>query len=164
MNRFKHTQKSIQSESNELISMRSIRHIVANFEKNKCLCYKRKCKNGRKKTATADLNVDEVMNSVENNPAESIPIRAMNLNMNHSAVQRILKRPQYNPYKPKEGQKLSDNCKVKRVRFCDKILSSNINTNKVIFSDEKRFYLNHPQNHENNRFWSRNKPVVKLMN
>ena len=136
------------------ISVGSIKNILDRFKRNKCLCDKRKSNSGRRKSSTSDAKANEVVNSVAADPNTSISLRAESLNMSYCTVQSVLKRLEYIPYKQLEGKKLSPADKVKRLNFCMRILDSNLDLNKIFLSEEKRFYLCRPKNHQNNRQWS----------
>lgn len=69
-------------------------------------------------------------------------VENFNLNVHRTTILRVLRCLKYNyknlPYK----FKLSPKLKSKRVAFAKKCLIENVNWQKVVFSDEKRFSLN----------------------
>lgn len=162
--RFDYVKTLAEAEFHTTLTVRSIKNVITRFESNKCLCDKRKQNTGRIRTATSDSNIHKIIDSVETNPTQSISERAAEHNMAFSSIQRILKKAKVKPYKPIEGQKLSEPAKRLRVQFCTKMMRSTIDFTKIIFSDEKRFYLNRPKNHQNNRYWSHIRPEGREVN
>ena len=64
------------------------------------------------------------------------------------------------PYKFNRSQVLTDDHKRLRVNFSEWILNSNIDVQKVIFTDEKLFSLKSSSNRQSTRFWSVENPFV----
>ena len=64
------------------------------------------------------------------------------------------------PYKFHKSQLLTDDHKKQRAKFCKWLLSSEIDVQNVIFTDEKFFTLKSSPNRQNTRFWCLENPYV----
>lgn len=104
----------------------------------------------------------DVMLLFQENPHNSTPQAASQLNISHSSVSRILKENKMHPYKLTPTQELSEDDFDRRMVFCEEmmqILDNNvIQLENVLFSDESTFTLNGHVHRQNCRYWASENP------
>ena len=110
-------------------------------------------------SATGESEQLRVQRALEGNSSKSIQQLSSELNINSSAVQRILKKFKYRRYKAVNCQQLGSNDKARRLQFCNWVPISGIDWKKVWFSDEKLFRLDGDLNKQNHRSWAASRPA-----
>ena len=123
----------------------------------------RKAGSGRPKSARTSINigkVEELICSQEDAPGTHKSPREIQqiTGITRSSVQRIVKKDlALKSYKRIVGQKLNDNCRVKRLERCQELLprfSTERSVQKLWFTDEKTFTVATPVNSQNDRVYS----------
>lgn len=103
-----------------------------------------------------------MMISFEEDPHKSTRQVALEHNVSHVSVWKLLKSQKWHPYKIHLVQELNEDDFDRRNEFCE-TLNGMIDQNPhfeqcIIFSDEATFSLNGTVNRHNCRYWSRNNP------
>lgn len=106
-------------------------------------------------------DVEAVVEDVKNTSISSI---SSQLNISKTTVWRILRKElKFYPYTPKTVQPLTDRHKIDRSAFCNWILEKGEEfLQKVLWSDEKMWYLKTQPNKQNEKYWSKNDPHVEI--
>ena len=95
----------------------------------------------------------------ERRPEDSLRNVARKLDFSKTYVHKIAKNElKLKPYKFHKSQELTENHKKQRNEFCEWVVTSKIDPQKIIFSDEKFFVLRPHPNKQNARFWSCTNP------
>lgn len=113
--------------------------LIRKFQQTGSVCDKKST--GRRRTATSDISIFNLLDRVEASPMKSIRKLAQECNTSRSTVHRILQENKYRPYKVKHLQMLHAGDTEKRMRFCDWFLNHG-EVSLTLFSDEAVFYLN----------------------
>jgi hypothetical protein len=107
---------------------------------------------------TADV-VQQVKQSVRQNPQQSTRKRSQALDIKRTTLRRILKRDLHlKAYKIQLVQELKPHDANNRLNFANQMLDRFNNFHNVMFSDEANFHLNGHVNKQNCRFWSETNP------
>jgi hypothetical protein len=110
------------------------------------------------KPPTAAVLVQE---EVRKNPATSIRRISRDLSIPISTTYKIMRSDLHlKPFKYHRSQELTEQHKRQRLEFCHWILASNIDPQKVIFTDEKWFHLKPHPNRQNARYWTIKNPFL----
>lgn len=103
-----------------------------------------------------------VLLEVEDNPHTSTRQIALNHDIDHSSVVKLLSKEKFHPYKPQLIHELNEDDPDRRLQFCEEFqlrCDENPNfLNNIIFSDEATFCLNGTVNRHNSRYWSQVNP------
>lgn len=100
----------------------------------------------------------DVILAITENPHESTRSIAIQQEISHRSVQRILKTNKFHPYKINLVQELNEDDPNRRIEFCEQMMER-ISRNpqflrNIVFSDEATFMLNGNVNRHNFRYWS----------
>ena len=142
---------------------KAINRIIYHWRKNASIHNASKGRSGRKKKRTPE-KIDEVRQSVERSPGNSLTMRAREVGLTKSTTWRIL-RADLNvyPYKISVHHRLKHEDEVRRVAMCkkfdEKMTTSPSWIDNVFFSDEAHFYQTGAViNSQNHRFWGNELP------
>lgn len=117
---------------------------------------------GRPSTATNEEKSLDVLQSFVENPHETLRSAALQHDIHHTSVLKILKRNKFHPYKMRLVQELNEDDPDRRIEFCETMMEM-ITENpqflgNVVFSDEATFQLNGNVNRHNFRYWCDTNP------
>ena len=130
--------------------------VVESFKRNGISKKKSKGPKISKATPEAQQLVTEV---IQQHPTNSIRQIAKRLDFTTSTTHKILRKQlKMKPYKFHKCQELSEDHKSQRLNFCSWMIDSNIEPQKIIFTDEKWFLLRPHPNRQNSRIWSIQNP------
>lgn len=117
--------------------------------------------NRKKRTKSHQANIlemalkDEVLECFQENPHLSTRKAARRLGYSNGKICKILKELKFHPYKKSKHQKLEPGDPPRRKQFCDQLLrifASDQNYQpKILWTDEKPFYMNGCFNRQNHR-------------
>jgi hypothetical protein len=111
-----------------------------------------------KRTPEAKTLVTE---TILEDPQTSLRRIARKLDFTLGTTYRILREDiKMKPYKFQRSQELTEDHIKQRLDFCCRINSSDIDPQKIIFTDEKWFTLKPHPNHQNTRYWSTSNPFL----
>ena len=105
--------------------------------------------------------VDELL--VNNGHRRSIRKVSALIGIPRTTIHRIaVKDLKIFPYKPRVSQKLNNQQEENRLAFCQRVTemieSSELDPQKVVFSDESHIYLDDVPNRQNDRVWAKSRP------
>ena len=123
----------------------------------------RKGNSGQPKTARTPEKKVIVRDLIQMDSRSSVRKLSAASGINKSSVHVILKCDlNLKPFKIQQAHEMKPGDDVKRLEFCRKIqhlsASGELNTEKIIFSDESHVYLRSVPNKQNNREWLPEKP------
>ena len=137
---------------------------VDRFE-NGCFKFQPEPRSGRPRTARTPEKIQAAKEMIEENPKISEDKLAQIVGTSTRSVGRILKDDLgLKSYKIQIKQQLSRDAPEKRYDFANTMLelidSGELDTGKIIFSDESHFYLNNEvYNRQNCRIWGTERPT-----
>lgn len=103
-----------------------------------------------------------VLAQISVNPQQSARAVARSHNLTRWSVQKTLKKHKFHPYKIKLVQELIEDDFDRRLQFCeimtDRIISGQLLTFNILFTDEASFSLHGEVNRHNSRYWSQQNP------
>lgn len=115
-------------------------------------------KTAPKRTAEAKALVTD---TILEDPQTSLRKLARKLDFSLSTTYRIIRQDvKMKPYKFHQSQELTEDHIKQRRDFCCRIQSTDIDPQKIIFTDEKWFTLKPHPNHQNTRHWSMSNPFL----
>ncbi len=102
-----------------------------------------------------------IQQEMDQHPQTSIRREARKLDFSYYTTQKTMKHDlKLKPYKLHRCQELTENHKFQRLNFCHWISQTNMDPQKIIFSDEKWFHLRPHHNRQNTRVWSTTNPFL----
>ena len=103
-------------------------------------------RSGRPRTARTEEKIEQVRDSVRENPSTSIRKQSTQVVVSRSSMQRILRSLKLFPYKVQLVQQLKPQDYEQRLQYAIRVQELSRNdpklTNKLIISDEAHFHLN----------------------
>lgn len=119
-------------------------------------------KTGRPVTVlTEDVQLD-ILLEIEDNPHSTSRNIALDYNLSHTSVLKLLKMEKFHPYKVTLVHELSETDFDLRQEFCERMTDicnrDPMFVQRLIFSDEATFSLRGHVNRQNCRYWSRVNP------
>lgn len=137
---------------------KSILRWYKQFKETGCLCKKKS--SGR--PSLSNDAVEKVRESFVRSPRKSTRVAGRELGMPHQTVWKVLRtKLQFKPYRLQLLQQITENDKVRRLDFCERMLMELQNPNfgkKLVFSDESTFHLSGHVNRHNVRVWGSENP------
>lgn len=131
--------------------------VVENFQRNNNISPVQH--NGRKISRITPEAKQLVKGEIQQHPTDSIRQIARRLDFGVFTTHQILtKHLKMKPYKYHKCQELNETHKNQRLTFCSWVSDSNIDPQKIIFTDEKWFMLTLHPNKQNSRYWSVTNP------
>ena len=119
-------------------------------------------RSGRPRTASTEEKIEQVRDSVRENPSTSIRKRSTQVAVSRSSMQRILRSLKLFPYKVQLVQQLKPRNYEQRLQYAIRMQELSRNdpnfTDKLIFSDEGHFHLSGFVNKQNCRIWGSENP------
>ncbi|KAJ4448252.1 hypothetical protein ANN_10266 [Periplaneta americana] len=113
---------------------------------------------GRSRSTTPEVQ-EEILEAVNMTPSISTRRVALQVNVPHTTVWRLLKEYQLYPYHLQRVQALSPADYPARVRFCQWFLQQcGVNPNLILFTDEAQFTRDGITNFHNQRVWAYENP------
>lgn len=114
---------------------------------------------GRPRSARSNENIERVRQFVNEDPRQSLRLRAASLILHKSTVHRIIRKDMhFHPYKIVITQELKPQDPANRSEFC-RIMREDFNgCNNIWFSDESNFHINGHVNKQNCRYWAEQNP------
>ena len=141
----------INGRKNEKYRLRYFGRVIENFSDNGSVT-KKKYRRESSKLNEAKVLLQSELNMESSNQV-SVRKLARKLDLTSSITYKAMKtESKLKPYKFHRSQVLTDEHKRQRVKFSEWILNSNIDVQKVIFSDEKFFTLKSNPNRQSTRF------------
>lgn len=112
-------------------------------------------------TLTEDMQLN-ILLEFEDNPHSTSRNIALEHNLSHTSVLKLLKMQKFHPYKVKLIHELSETDFDLRQEFCEQMMEicnrDPMFSRRIIFSDEASFSLHGTVNRQNCRYWSRENP------
>lgn len=110
---------------------------------------------GPSRISRTNENIELVVNSLNNNPRQSVRKRAAALGLPKTIVHEILKKDiKLHPFKIQIVQALKPDDYNLRKNFCEMMLERFRTVNTIFWSDEAHFHLNGSVNKQNCRYWA----------
>lgn len=121
---------------------------------------------GRPTTVTGELASLDVLQHFVENPTESLRTVALQLEISHESVRKVLKKSGFKAYRVHLVQELNEDDYDRRLEFCEGMMEridrNQILLNEILFSDEATFMLNGTVNRHNCRYWDNSNPNLTI--
>ena len=120
-------------------------------------------KSGRNKTSTTEDNEMLVALTFINSPKKSTRRAAQELSLPRTSLQRLMKKLNLNPYRPRLLHGLMEDDPDRRLQFCETLRDFIANEeqdilDKIVWSDEASFKLSGHVNRHNCVYWASENP------
>jgi hypothetical protein len=155
-----------QREFNVTLNRQQILRLYKQFRKccfNPDHLARRKGLAGRPKVQTTPTKINRVHASVRQSPKKSLRRRSLSLNIPQTTLRRMLKNLQLRPYVFREGQELKPEDYFARVEMCTWFLQQIDQIpyflDKLLITDEAKFYMNGTVTSSHVRIWAAARPL-----